>query len=62
MLFTIITVSYNHGRFIEKTIKSVIFQKGDLFLEHLIIDGGLKDNKFKLKNYEEKSFNTYANS
>ena len=54
MLFSIITVSYNHGKFIEKTIKSVISQKGDFFIEYLIIDGGSKDNTIEiLKKYEK---------
>ena len=54
MRFSIITVSYNHGRFIEKTIKSVISQRGDFYIEYLIIDGDSKDNTIEiLKKYEK---------
>jgi len=54
MRFSIITVSYNHGRFIEKTIKSVISQRGDFYIDYLIIDGGSKDETIGiLKKYEK---------
>lgn len=51
--FSIITVSYNHGKFIEETIKSVIFQEGKFFIEYLIVDGGSTDNTLEiLQNYK----------
>ncbi len=42
--FTIITPSYNQGKYIEQTIKSVVSQGKKEDIEYLILDGGSSDN------------------
>jgi glycosyltransferase involved in cell wall biosynthesis len=49
---SIVTPSYSQGRFIEETIRSVLFQ-GYPNLEYIIMDGGSADNSVKIiKKYE----------
>lgn len=50
---SIITPSYNQGRFIEETLTSVLSQEGDFYLDYIIVDGGSKDNSVEMmKKYE----------
>jgi len=50
---SIITPSYNQDEFIEETIKSVISQEGDFFLEYLVMDGGSTYNSVEIiKKYD----------
>lgn len=53
--FSIITVTYNAGRWLERTIKSVESQDYPA-VEHLIIDGNSQDNTLELvHHYQERN-------
>ena len=54
IVFSIITPSYNQGQFIEETIKSVLSQEGNFFIDYIIADGGSTDNSVEvIKKYDQ---------
>jgi glycosyltransferase involved in cell wall biosynthesis len=52
-VFSIVTPSYNQGKFLADTIRSVISQEGDFHIDYIIIDGGSTDNSVDIiRHYE----------
>jgi glycosyltransferase involved in cell wall biosynthesis len=47
MKISVLTPSYNTGKYLERAIRSVIDQQYELF-EHIIVDGGSKDNTLEI--------------
>ena len=53
--FSIVTPSYNQGKYIRQTIESVLSQAGNFFIDYLVADGGSTDQTITIiKEYEKK--------
>lgn len=46
--FSIVTPSFNQGRFLAETIESVISQEGDFAIDYIIIDGASTDDSLEI--------------
>ena len=52
MRITIVTPSYNQGKFIRQTLENVLVNQDYKDIEHLVIDGGSSDETLEiLKTY-----------
>lgn len=58
MKFSVVTVNKNNASGLERTIKSVISQRSDLF-EYIVIDGKSTDNSLDIIKKYEKNINLY---
>lgn len=51
--FSIVTPSLNQGKFVERTIASVLSQEGDFYIDYIVVDGGSIDESVAIfKKYE----------
>jgi glycosyltransferase involved in cell wall biosynthesis len=53
-IISIVTPSFNQGGYIEDTIRSVLSQKGDFYIDYIIMDGGSTDNSVTVIRHYEK--------
>jgi len=56
MRFSIVTISYNQGRFLDEAVRSIVGQRqGDIDLEYIVVDpGSTDDSQDILARYEDE--------
>ncbi len=53
-IISVVTPSYNQGEFIEATIRSILCQEGEFFIDYIIMDGGSDDASVSIIETYEK--------
>lgn len=56
-VISVITPSYNQGRYLAETIAGVLGQGGDFFLDYIIVDGGSTDDSVDIIKHYERLLN-----
>jgi len=46
--FSIVTPTYNAGKYLDQTIRSIVSQQGDFEIEHIIVDNASTDNTLEI--------------
>lgn len=58
MNFSIVTPSFNSGRFIRETIESVVSQEGDFIIEYIVVDNRSTDGTVDILREYERTLST----
>lgn len=61
-VISIVTPSFNQGEFIEGTIRSVLSQRGQFYLDYIIRDGGSGDDSVRIIEHYENLLRQHCNS
>ncbi|TGM60648.1 glycosyltransferase family 2 protein [Leptospira vanthielii] len=57
-IVSIVTPSYNQGEFIERTLRSVITQTGDFYIDYIIMDGKSNDRTVEILEFFQKKYDS----
>lgn len=57
-IISIVTPSYNQGEFIERTLRSVIEQPGEFFIDYIVMDGKSTDQTIAILDSFRESYNS----
>ncbi|EOQ98052.1 glycosyltransferase, group 2 family protein [Leptospira wolbachii serovar Codice str. CDC] len=57
-IISIVTPSFNQGEFIERTLRSVISQTGDFYIDYIIMDGKSNDKTVDILEFYQEKYNS----